>query len=310
MKVSILTMPTPSNFHFWRTAYSHGWCDLPPFSYDEKKKSLSRVLRLSDGAVMSASLSGEGRTIRVQTESSHPLTSNQKKEIVLQLRGCLRLEEDFSEFHRAARAHPALRWIAATKSGRMLRSPTVFEDVVKMICTTNCTWALTKIMVGNLVGHFGKHFNSTLHAFPAPEAIAASSEKYLRQEIKAGYRSPYLIELAERVASGHLDLESWRKTNLTTGELFNQMREVKGIGPYAAGNLMKLVGHYDYLGLDSWVRAQYYKLHRNGRRVKDSTIEKHYERYGKWRGLFFWLEMTRYWHDEKFRLAELSTKNR
>jgi hypothetical protein len=36
--------------------------------------------------------------------------------------------------------------------------------------------------------------------------------------------------------------------------------------------------------------------------VKDSTIERHYAPYGKWRGLFFWLEMTRYWHDEKFML--------
>ena len=77
------------------------------------------------------------------------------------------------------------------------------------------------------------------------------------------------------------------------------MRSVKGIGPYAAGNIMKLVGRYDYLGLDSWVRSQYYALHHKGRTVKDSTIERHYAGSGRWRGLFFWLEMTRHWHDEK-----------
>lgn len=184
----------------------------------------------------------------------------------------------------------------------MLRSPTVFEDVVKMICTTNCTWALTKIMVTNLVTHLGKGPGKTLQAFPTPEAMAGSSEKYFRKEIKTGYRSPYLIELAKRVASKELDLESWRHSDLPTEELFKQMRGVKGIGPYAAGNIMKLIGRYDYLGLDSWVRAKYYELHRKGRKVKDSTIEKHYEPYGKWRGLIFWLEMTRYWHDEKYRL--------
>jgi len=80
------------------------------------------------------------------------------------------------------------------------------------------------------------------------------------------------------------------------------MRTVKGIGPYAAGNLLKLVGRYDYLGLDSWVRSKYFELHHDGSRVKDSTIERRYERYGRWRGLFFWLEMTRYWHDGKFRV--------
>ena len=99
---------------------------------------------------------------------------------------------------------------------------------------------------------------------PTPEAIASSSEHILRKEIKAGYRSPYLLELAKRVASGKLDLEAWRSSPLTTKELFEEMRGVKGVGPYAAGNIMRLVGRYDYLGLDSWVRSKYYELHRNG----------------------------------------------
>jgi N-glycosylase/DNA lyase len=309
MQQSVLTIAAPANFHFWRTAYSHGWCDLPPFSHTTDTEELSRVLMLEDGTIVSTSLKAGKTGITVRVGSEKPLSSIQRKSVLAQLRTCLRLDEDFSAFHRAARTHPEFRWIANTGSGRMLRSPTVFEDVVKMICTTNCTWALTKLMVTNLVEHFGKPFDSSLHTFPTPEAIAASSEKYLRKEIKSGYRSPYLLELAERVASGKLDLASWRSSNLTTAELFAKMREVKGIGPYAAGNLMKLVGHYDYLGLDSWVRAQYSKLHRKGRKVKDSTIERHYAKYGKWRGLFFWLEMTRYWHDEKFRLADLSKKD-
>lgn len=184
----------------------------------------------------------------------------------------------------------------------MLRSPTVFEDVVKMICTTNCTWTLTTLMVTNLVRSLGTRHADGIYAFPTPEALAGSSERFLRTHVKAGYRSPYLLELGERVASGRLDLEAWRSSALSTEALFKQMRAVKGVGPYAAGNIMKLIGRYDYLGLDSWVRAQYFKLHRNGRSVKDSTIEKHYLPYGTWRGLFFWLEMTRYWHDEKFSL--------
>lgn len=247
-----------------------------------------------------AMVSADKKQLHITVKSVRPLASVHKKQIISHIRTCLRLDEDFSEFHNAARKIPAFRWIATTGSGRMLRSPTVFEDVVKMICTTNCTWALTKIMITNLVEQFGQKFDGSLHAFPTPEAIAASSEKYVRKEIKSGYRSPYLIELAQRVASGELDLESWRTSDLPTDELFKQMRQVKGIGPYAAGNIMKLIGRYDYLGLDSWVRAQYYKQHRKGRTVKDSTIEKHYEKFGKWRGLIFWFEMTRYWHDDKF----------
>lgn len=190
--------------------------------------------------------------------------------------------------------------MAHSGSGRLLRAPTVFEDVVKMLCTTNCTWALTTLMVSNLVEHLGALSLGGQRAFPTPDAIADSSERYLRTRIRAGYRSPYILEFAQRVASGTIDVESWRRTDLATGELFEQIREVKGIGPYAAGNILKLLGRYDYLGLDSWVRGRFYALHTSGRKVKDTTIERHYRPFGPWRGLFFWLEMTRDWHDDKF----------
>ena len=236
----------------------------------------------------------------MRAQSHTPLSTRARADLLEQIRSCLRLDEDFLEFHRQARRYPRYRWIAQRGAGRLLRSPTVFEDAVKMICTTNCTWALTTLMVSNLVESAGREHGGGQYAFPAPEAVASLSESLLRREIKAGYRAPYLLELARRVASGTLEIESWRSTQAPTEELFAQMRAVKGIGPYAAGNLLKLAGRYDYLGLDSWVRAQYFRLHHRGRRVKDATIEKAYAPLGRWRGLFFWLEMTRSWHKDKF----------
>lgn len=296
-----IAITTPPGFNFWRTARSHGWSSLAPFSHDPRRKELSRVLLLNDGMVVHCTLSQSNRDVRVVTDSIRALRKEHINEITHQLLTSLRLDEDFRGFHREATKHPGYKWIATTGSGRMLRAPTIFEDVVKMICTTNCTWALTTLMTTNLVGAFGKQSGRYV-AFPTAEAIAGSTEKYLRTSIKSGYRSPYLIELADTVASGKLDLDSWRTSPLPTDLLFKEMVKVKGIGPYAAGNIMRLVGRYDYLGLDSWVRAKYYELHTKGRKVKDGTIEKHYKSYGAWRGLFFWLEMTRFWHEEKFGL--------
>jgi 3-methyladenine DNA glycosylase/8-oxoguanine DNA glycosylase len=307
MRTATFSIPVPNDFHFWRTAYSHGWADLPPFSHNPEKEELMRLFSVSNNGLILAGIGSDKKGIRISAVASNAhLTPSHKKEVVAQLRDCLRLNEDFSEFHREARTHKQFKWIATSGSGRMLRSPTVFEDVVKMICTTNCSWAFTKMMVTNIVQAFGTKFSENVYSFPTPEAIAGSTERFFRKEIKSGYRSPHFIELAEKVASKKLDIESWRTSSLPTEELFTQMLTVKGVGPYAAGNIMKLVGRYDYLGLDSWVRQQFYKVHKRGRKVKDSTIEKHYAKYGRWRGLFFWLEMTRYWHDEKFRLSSLS----
>src|SRR5207245_2481087 len=106
-------------------------------------------------------------------------------------------------------------WVIEKGAGRMLRSPTVFEDLVKTICTTNCSWGLTKNMVTNLVQKLGSKsepppsgggtdaasvapsFYANKHAFPTPEAMASVGTEFYRDEIRAGYRSPYFVELAE-----------------------------------------------------------------------------------------------------------------
>ena len=169
-----------------------------------------------------------------------------------------------------------------------------------MICTTNCTWALTTLMVTNLVREFGRPSPSGGHAFPLPADIAASTDSHLRSRCKTGYRARYLLQVAEAVASRRIDVESWRTAGLTTEELLQNLRSLPGIGPYAAENMLKLLGRYDHLGLDAWVRRRYYQLHRRGRRVSDAAIARAYEGFGRWRGLFFWLEMTREWREGKF----------
>ena len=297
---SSIQLRTPPDFSFWRTAYSHGWCDLLPFSYDTTRQQLTRVLLLQDGTLAGCTLRAVTGGIRVSCDSNSALTRTHRREILATLRTCLRLDEDFAAFYKDVRRLPEYRWIARHRAGRLLRAPTMFEDAVKMICTTNCTWALTVIMVRALVARFGVT-DGVRTAFPLAEALAGSSEQILRKECSTGYRSRALIELATATASGRLAIEEWRTSILPTEELFDAMCTVRGIGPYAAGNLLRLAGRYEHLGLDSWVRKQWSLLHARGRRVNDKRIERFYEPYGKWRGGLFWLEMTRDWHDDKFK---------
>jgi N-glycosylase/DNA lyase len=298
-----LIIPVPSDVNFWSTVCSHGWSVLPPFVVDRKKKELQFVVTLPSQKNIPLEVI-QSSTSELTVNVSHPegLKSNDRRKIIEAVRTCLRLDEDFSEFYREAKRHEQFRWACNVNAGRMLRAPTVFEDAVKMICTTNCSWALTEIMVQNLCTKLGEKIDESHFAFPQPAAIAASSEKYLRKEIRAGYRSPYLLELSQKITSGNLNVESWRTSRLQTEELFRYVRSVKGIGPYAAGNILKLLGRYDYLGIDSWCRAKFNELHKNGRKASDRVIEKHYAPFGKWRGLFFWLDLTKEWYKKEFPL--------
>ncbi|RPI07000.1 MAG: hypothetical protein EHM64_00965 [Ignavibacteriae bacterium] len=301
MNSASLTLELPGDFDFLRTVYSHGWCSLRPFSVDKEHRALNRILTLADQSLVHCSISDQRNSqLEIKTTSPGRLTAAQRSDVVGQIASCLRLTEDFSAFYREIRRTPDYRWIAKIKAGRMLRSPTVFEDIVKMICTTNCSWALTEIMINNLVGQLGSAFDGVNYSFPSPDALAGTTDRFLRKNIKAGYRSPFLLEFAERVAGGKLDVECWRSSELPTVELFTALRSIKGVGVYSAGNILKLLGRYDYLGLDSWSRGRYYELHHRGRTVSDRTIERRYREFGIWRGLFFWLEMTKYWYEHEF----------
>jgi len=160
---------------------------------------------------------------------------------------------------------------------------------------------LTKSMVTNLVETLGETGSAGVKAFPTPEALASVSEKFYREEIRSGYRSPYFLELAEAVAAGKIDPESWLTSDLSTDELKKEIKRIKGFGEYAADNLLKLLGRYDGLALDSWLRSQFYRKHNRERVCNDKKIERHYKKFGAWKGLAIWCDMTERWFDEKLK---------
>lgn len=288
----------PENFSFKSTVYSHGWCELAPFTLDTENWRLSYVFRDENIGAVPAVIFEENKKIRIDLGK----TVFDEERVLGNVRHLLRLDDDLDGFYDSIAGHDRLNWIGERRAGRLLRSPTVFEDLVKTICTTNCSWALTKIMVNNLVDKLGDPSAAapdSNKAFPTANAMAAMDEDFYRSEIKAGYRSPYFVELAEKVASGELDPEQWLTSDLPTAELKKELKKVKGVGDYAAENLLKLVGRYDGLALDSWLRSQFYKNHNDEKKCDDKKIEKHYKKFGQWRGLVIWCDMTEKWIAEQ-----------
>jgi len=290
-----LTIKTPRDFNFRRTVLSHGWCALLPFELDKASWTLVRVLDRGLGEPVTVKLFPARSGIIVST--SRRLGQKATREIECDVRHMLRLDDDLREFYQTVAADPEFAWIANEGAGRLLRSPTVFEDLVKMLCTTNCSWALTEKMVGGLVNELGRPSSDGRKSFPTAEAMAQESEKFFRDKIRSGYRAPYLKELAQRVASGSLNVEDWLTSELPLDELIKEMKSVKGVGNYAAENLLKLIGRYDGLALDSWIRAQFARARNNGRVATDKKISRFYARFTSWRGLVLWCDMTRHWLD-------------
>ncbi|HET7807392.1 MAG TPA: hypothetical protein VFK71_02775, partial [Gaiellaceae bacterium] len=104
-----------------RTLSSHGVADLPPNEIDAEAWTLTTTLALPRGATTLRV--GPGRAGFVRVEGSGPSAG-----AIDAVRHMLRLDADLSAFYAVASADGDLTW-AASGAGRMMRSPTVFEDV-------------------------------------------------------------------------------------------------------------------------------------------------------------------------------------
>lgn len=303
-------MRVPEPFDLALTVRSHGWYDLAPWRWDAARRVLGRPLRLAGGRAVYAEVAEAPGGLAFRALAQGRLPAALANEARTAMARCLALDEDLAPFHRriaeleAARKEgrapkdaPALGWALARGAGRLLRSPTVFEDAVKTLCTTNCSWSLTKAMVARLCGELGEAAPGGDRCFPAPEAMAARDERFYRDVVRAGYRAPFLARLARAVASGALDLEALRGSELPTDALAMRIRAIDGFGPYATEHLLRLLGRHDHLALDAWTRPKLARLRGKRRVPSDATLRRWYRAYAPWSGLAMWLEVTADWFE-------------
>ncbi|MCX6372740.1 MAG: Fe-S cluster assembly protein HesB [Actinobacteria bacterium] len=309
-----------------RTLLSHGVAALPPATLDEDGRALTvtlpaasgpRTVRISggraerEGAPRGAARRGrDGPAVALLSvaDTGPPPAAAEAAALAAASRRVLCLDDDLSAFYAQAAADPDLAWVCAG-AGRMLRSPTVFEDVVKTVCTTNCSWSATERMVAALVEHLGEPApgapggSPAGRAFPTATRMAEADEGFYREVARSGYRGPRLRALALAVAAGELDLEPLLTASpaaLPDDEVERRLLEIPGVGPYAAAHVMMLVGRHSRLVLDSWTRPKYARLMGKppGTLVADGAIGRRFGAYGACAGLAFWLFVTEDWVDE------------
>jgi len=271
-------------FKFLSVVNSHGWIQLAPFRF--QNNTVYYADRLSADRVIEYRISDASDGVQIETDKLNRTEQSEVKEKISWMFG---LDQDFSPFYKAARKEPKLRHSQKLARGRVLRSPTFFEDVIKTILTTNTLWAATIRMTSNLIASFGDPLPGTdFKAFPTPERIAASSPELLREAVRVGYRAPAIHELASRVASRELDVESFKASTLPTLELRKELMKIRGVGPYAAANLLMILGRHDFIPIDSWalkvVSHEWYR----GKPITAKQVEKRFEKWGEYQGLAFW----------------------
>jgi 3-methyladenine DNA glycosylase/8-oxoguanine DNA glycosylase len=263
---------------------------LPPGHIDEEQLIYDLHVRIGE-KVRRLQFTSRDRELEVELDGHASKADLAAAERIT--RRVFRLDQNLAPFYAMIADDPQFSW--AIGAGRLIASPTVFEDVIKTICTTNTSWGGTKRMIGALVERGGG-------AFPNAALLSKTPERWFKDVARMGYRGPYVRAIARDVARGTLDLEAMLPNTEAQEEAKEEaveesLRELPGIGPYAAAHIMQLLGFHHQLILDSATRPRYLQIS-GKKRASDKTIVRAFRHYGPYAGLAFWLFVTRHWVEE------------
>ncbi|MDX9911589.1 MAG: hypothetical protein RBS39_07155 [Phycisphaerales bacterium] len=298
-----LTINVPEDFVLARDACSYGYFLLAPNEWDVPTQTHRCTLGLSEGpARVTIAQGGSGETLdmsrwasvagtALRIACSRALSKPEQREVREKVSRMLRLDEDaahLAEFHEL---DP--RWKASGR-GRLFRSPTLFEDVVKTVTSCNVQWPGTIAMNERLCAVLGTSAGKDVeNAFPTQDKLARARATTLRARCRVGYRDARLIELAKMFRAGEID-EAWLTDPANSDErVMKFLVSLPGVGPYAAANILQLLGRYTRLPLDT-------ESVRHGRAVLgfDGTdasvmnqVHAHFSPFGQHSFRSYWFEM-------------------
>lgn len=127
-----------------------------------------------------------------------------------------------------------------------------WEALCSFIISQNNNIPRIKGIIERLCESFGEKIEEGIYTFPSPEVLAQKTVEDL-SPLRAGFRAKYIIDAAQKVASGEVDFEKIRKMNLEDAE--NELVKIKGVGKKVAQcTLLFGFGMVNAFPVDVWIK--------------------------------------------------------
>ncbi len=166
-------------------------------------------------------------------------------------------------------------------SGIRILRQNLWETIVSFIISANNNIPRIKKIINALCEAFGEkiEFDGRIFfGFPSPETLAKLNLEDLAP-VKAGFRDKYIIDAAQKVVSGEVDLEALPK--LSNAEAKATLMKINGIGSKVADCVLLFsLGRYKTFPQDVWIKRILRDLY--GVEEKDITdfVEQHFGNFG------------------------------
>lgn len=268
---------------------SHGWYKLAPWCVEVSPPRLVIPFDLPQGhGCFTVAAAADGLYVTVNDGPADLCRTVAE--------ACLSLDINCTPIHSVAQS-TSWAWLVERHLGRFLRSPSLFEDCIKIVFAMNTTFRRTKQMTESLVAAYGRPVGG-LRAFPTPEAVLAAGESGIREATRCGYRTPYLLHLAaEAVAQPEIyQGTAWRA--FTPEEFTTTLARVPGMGPVSTGYITRMYGKPCGYAVDSYVRRRCRELWGIDAGAVDNFVADRYAEFGQLGPTVFWFELTRHWHED------------
>jgi len=211
------------------------------------------------------------------------------QEAARKIASTLGITTKLEEFYSAAQQDPVLKIITMDLYGlHPTLSASVFEALVYAITAQQIASNVARLIRSLLMERYAPKLSVDGHVyytFPGPEAILAAGMEGLRNAKLSTRKAEYILDIASKVASGSLALESM--DHLSAEEVEKQLVQLRGVGKWTSQWLqIRAMGRPDAcpagdLALQRIISRSYL----DGQPISESEVEEFSKRWSPHRSL-------------------------
>ncbi|MFZ1947238.1 MAG: DNA glycosylase [bacterium] len=187
----------------------------------------------------------------------------------------LGLDEDLGAIRRSIAVDPFMRRVLAGVDGLRLLKQERWPCLCSYLLSSSNRVERIDKSVKEIARRWGRRHSvggRDVYELPPPEEFARCGDAGMRS-CGAGFRAPYLVRAAERVASGDVDLGRVRR--LPYEEAKQELIRLDGVGEKIADCVLLFAFQkYEAFPVDVWIKKAMEKIYFNSRKVNVREIRR------------------------------------
>lgn len=160
------------------------------------------------------------------------------------------LDRDYGAIINEVSQNPTVAKAAAYSNGIRLLNQEPWEALCSFIISQNNNIPRIKGIIERLCENFGTKIDNG-YAFPTADTISKLTIQDLAI-IRSGFRAKYILDAAQKVTSGQINLDELKNTDYDTARKI--LMTIKGVGPKVADCVLLYgLGHINAFPRDVWI---------------------------------------------------------